>query len=72
MNDGFVTQGRICVFRIFLGTFLRVRIPALFRIAMLRDGACRVDRVMDDLADFPVRFMVRKEPLPMLKTLNKA
>jgi hypothetical protein len=58
--------------RILLGYFLRVRVLTFLWVAMLWDGALGIDRVMDNFADFEISFVIRKELLPMLKTLNKA
>lgn len=72
MVDGLVIRGRVWMHHlVIIGIFLRIKILTLLRVAMLWDGACRVDRRMNDLADFEIRFVIGKEPLPMLKTLSK-
>lgn len=73
MVDGLVVRGRVWMRHlVIIGIFLRIRMLTLLRVAMLWDGTCRVDRRMNDLADFEIRFVIGKEPLPMLKTLSKA
>ena len=72
MGDGFLIQGRIWIHYILLGILLRIGILTFLRVAMLWNGACRIDRVVDNLADFEICFMIRKELLPMLKTLVNA
>ena len=56
---------------IFLGILLRIGILTLLQVAMLWNGTFRIDRVMDNLADFEICFVICKELLPMLKTLVK-
>jgi len=58
--------------RILLGVFLRIGILMFFRIAMFWNRTFRVNGMMDNPADFEIRFVIRKELLPMFKTLREA
>jgi len=71
-NDGLVIWERIRVHHSFFGAFFGVRILTHFRVTMFWDGACRVDRGMDNPADFKVSLMICEKPLPMLKTTQFA
>jgi hypothetical protein len=55
---------------ILFGCFPRIRILTFLRVAMVRNRACRVDRVVDNLADFEISFMICEELFPMFKTLK--
>jgi len=54
---------------ILLSIFFRIGILTFVWVAMLWNRACRVNRVMDNLANFEIRFVICKELLPMFKTL---
>jgi hypothetical protein len=58
------------IYHILFGRFLWIGILTFLRVAMLWNGACRVNSVMDNLADFEISFVIRKELFPMLKTLG--
>jgi hypothetical protein len=69
--DRVLVSGRGWMHRILVGFFLRIGIPTFLRVAMLWNRACRVNRVMENLANFEIRFMICEELLPMFKTLCK-
>jgi hypothetical protein len=57
--------------RLFFRRFARVCILFLLYITVLGDGTFRVYRYVIYPADLPVHFMVRKEALPVLDSLQK-
>jgi hypothetical protein len=69
MYDRVLVSSRVWMHHILLGIFFRIGILMFLRVTMLWNRACCVNRVMDNLANFEIRFVICEELLPMFKTL---